>query len=128
MRVTAEILRDWAVRLCGARSSSEADLVAALGVPLDPPPPGVIHTRLRGGDIPIIELELGPPLALGDLDRLLSAGNRLPRVDWDRPHVVTFNVAVAGAPWRCVILASCDQPPAANAPVVRVTLRLDSTR
>jgi len=128
VRVTAELLRDWAARLCGARSGSEADLAAALGIPLDPPPPGVTRTRLRGGDIPIVELELAPPLPLGDLDRLLSAGNRLPRVDWDRPHVVAFQVAVPGASWRCVILASCDQVPAADAPVSRVTLRLDYAR
>ncbi len=128
MRVTAEILRDWAARLCGARPGSqltEADLAAALGLPLDPPPPGVVGTRLRGGDIPIVELELRPPLLLGDLDRLLGAGNRLPRVDWDRPHVVAYDVAVRGAAWRCVILARCDQPPEASAPVARVTLRLD---
>ena len=130
--VSAELLRAWAEHLCRARSSAPADLAEALGVPLDPlgvqlwpPPPGITGSRVHGGDIPLVELELADPLPLGEIDRLLGAGNRLPRVDWDRPHVIAFTIAVAGAPWRCVILASCDQPPAPATPVARVALRLD---
>lgn len=123
--VTAELLRTWATQLCRARSGAPDDLVAALGVPLDPPPPGITASGIRGGDIPLVELELRDPLPLGDLDRLLGAGIRLPRVDWDRPHVVAYTIEVARAPYRCVLLASCDQSPAPAAPVTRVTLRLD---
>lgn len=114
-----------AERLCHARSGSEADLAAAVGVPLDPPPIGATAVRVRGGDIPLVELELGEPLVLGDFTRLLGAGNRLPRVDWDRPHVVAFTMERRGAPFRCVVLASCDREPVATTPVNRVTLRLD---
>ena len=119
--VTADLLRTWATQLCHARSGAPDDLVAALG----PLPPGITASRIRGGDTPLVELELGDPLRLGDLDRLLGAGNRLPRVDWDRPHVVAFTIEVPRAPYRCVLLASCDQSPAPAAPVTRVTLRLD---
>ena len=116
----------WAERLCEARSGAEADVAAALGVRLDPPPLAATRLRVRGGDIPLVELELGEPLVLGDLERRLGAGNRLPRVDWDRPHVVAFTVARAGAPFRCVALASSDEEPRAEGPVTRVTLRLDA--
>ena len=122
---TAELLRTWATRLCSARSGTPADLAAALAVPLDPPPPGVLSVHIRGGDIPLVELELGDRLPLGDLDRLLGAGNRLPRVDWDRPHVVAFTIAVPRAPYVCVLLANSDQTPSPTTLVTHVTLRLD---
>ena len=123
--ITAEILRAWASRLCNARSSAPADLAAVLGVPLDSPSPGIIGARARGGDIPLVELDLADHLPLGDFDRLLGTGNRLPRVDWDRPHVIAYTIEVPRAPYRCVLLASCDQPPSATAPVARVSFRLD---
>lgn len=123
--VTAELLRTWATRLCRARSGAPADLAAAIGEPLDTPPPGITSVTIRGGDIPLVELELGDFLPLRDLDQLLGAGNRLPRVDWDHPHVVAYTIAAPRAPYRCVLLASCDQAPSPTAPVTRATLRLD---
>lgn len=123
--VTAELLRTWASQMCSARSGAPADLAAAFGEPLDPPPPGIISVSIRGGDVPLVELELGDFLPLRELDHLLGAGNRLPRVDWDTPHVVAFTITAPRAPWRCVLLASCDQSPSPTAPVTRVTLRLE---
>ena len=123
--ITAELLRTWATRLCSAGSTAPADLAAAFGEPLDPPPAGLTSVRIRGGDIPLVELELGDFLPLGQIDHLLGAGNRLPRVDWDTPHVVAFTITVPRAPYRCVLLASCDQGPSPTAPVTSVTLRLD---
>jgi hypothetical protein len=50
----------------------------------------------------------------------------MPRVDYDRPHMLAYDVSVEGAPNRCTVFGRFpEEPKSPDAPVTGVTLRVD---
>src|SRR5262249_39532809 len=94
---------------------------------IEPPPPGLTYVLLVGG--PVAHLDIGLERRVVDramLDARFGAGRLLPRVDYDRPHVLAYEVSVAGAPARCSIFGRFDErPTTAIAEASGVTLRVD---
>ena len=50
----------------------------------------------------------------------------MPRVDYDRPHMLAYDVQVEGALNRCTVFGRFpEQPQSPEVPVTGVTLRVD---
>jgi hypothetical protein len=148
MTITVETLRTWSEQLCTLPPVDFAAAVAALGIAgsivassddyatVDPPPAGATRLGLsrenlgkNKGNLGALEVTLaGGAPTRAELDRRFGAGNPLPRVDYDRDHVVSYQVEVAGAPFRCTVFASFGEEPAAASAVTKVSLRRDVVR
>ena len=56
----------------------------------------------------------------------MAYGRPSPRVDYDRPYVLAYDVSVAGAPARCAVFGRFDdQPSTGIVEASGITLRID---
>jgi hypothetical protein len=95
---------------------------------VEPPPLGASSALVVGGTTtPHIELAFDEGLLTrGDLDERFGEGRWMPRVDYDRPHMLAYDVRVEGAPNRCTMFGRFpEQPQSPDVPVTGVTLRVD---
>jgi hypothetical protein len=94
---------------------------------LEPPPAGLAWVLLVGG--PVAHLDIGLDRLVvdrADLDSHFGTGRSLPRVDYDRPYVLAYQVSVAGAPARCAVFGRFDDvPTTGNVEASGITLRID---
>jgi hypothetical protein len=148
MTITPDQLRTWSEQLCTLPPVDFAAALAALGITgsivsrtadfaiVEPPPAGASRVGLtlenlgkNRGHLGTIEVTLdGAKVTRGELDQRFGAGNLLPRVDYDRPFVVSYRVEIAGAPYRCTVSASFTDEPTAASTAVRIGLRRDVVR
>ena len=134
----ADLIRDWSEGLCFVTELSPAAIAHAIGVAdpvldgaghgrIEPPPSGLTYALLVGG--PVAHLDLGLERRVVDratLDARFGRGHPLPRVDYDRPYVLAYEVSVAGAPARCSVFGRFDErPTTAIVEASGVTLRVD---
>lgn len=83
---------------------------------LEPPPDGTGWVLVAGR--PVAHLEIGLDRGMVDraaLDARFGTGRPLPRVDFDRPYVLAYEVSVAGAPSRCTVFGRFDAEPRSGA-------------
>ena len=145
MTITPDLLRTWSEQLCTQPALDFAAALRALGLAgslvektrdysvVEPPPAGTSLVGLslenlgkNKGYLSTVDLTLsGAAITRGELDQKFGAGNALPRVDHDRPHVVSYPVTVPGAPYRCTVQASFADEPAAASAATSVRLRRD---
>ena len=94
---------------------------------LEPPLPGSTRISVFGESIAHVDLDLEPGvLTRADLDATFGEGRDVPRVDYDRPFVLVYEVAVAGAPSRCTLFVRFPgRPERGDAAVSGLTLRID---
>jgi len=94
---------------------------------LEPAPPGFAWVLVVGG--PVAHLDIGLDRRVvdrADLDSRFGRGQPIPRVDYDRPYVLAYDVTVAGAPARCAVFGRFeDAPTTGNVEASGVTLRID---
>lgn len=107
---------------------TEQPLMVGLGHGrLEPPPAGLAWVLLVGG--PVAHLDIGLErrvVSRADLDSRFGKGRSLPRVDYDRPYVLGYEVSVAGAPARCSVFGRFDdEPTTGNVEASGVSLRID---
>jgi hypothetical protein len=122
----AQVVKKLADRLCAAKGTGEQDVLAALGVTTSPAPLGGTSARVRGGMVPVFEVDLAEGTLLrGELDARLGEAQKLPRTGPGRPHTLSWPVRVDGAPYRCTVFASFDDAPGALTPAKSVMWRLD---
>jgi hypothetical protein len=133
-----DVLRDWSEGLCFVTDLTPAAMAHAIGTAppltdglgharLEPPPAGLAWVLLVGG--PVAHLDIGLDRRMvdrADLDARFGTGRSLPRVDYDRPYVLAYEVSVAGAPARCAVFGRFDdEPTTGNVEASGVTLRID---
>jgi hypothetical protein len=122
----ADLVKKLAEKMCATKSTSEQDLLEALGVAVEPAPLGGVSARVQGGDIPSFEVDLPEGVLLkGDLDTRLGDANKLPRTGPRASHNLWYEVSVAGAKHRCSVFARFDRDPNAATPLAAVMFRLD---
>lgn len=120
------LLLAWATRLCRVESTDSAVVLRALAVQLTPPTDGFARLAVGedSGGFFYLEGEFArTSLTRASLDETFGAGNELPRVHYDRPHVVAYRVEVADAPHYVDVFARFTEPPAPAAPAISATLR-----
>jgi hypothetical protein len=133
-----DVLRDWSEGLCFVTDLTPVAMAHAIGTAppvmeglghgrLEPPPAGLAWVLLVGG--PVAHLDIGldrRAVDRADLDSRFGAGRSLPRVDYDRPYVLAYEVFVPGAPARCVVFCRFDDvPTTGNVEAGGITLRID---
>lgn len=142
MAITIELLRAWSERICNLAADDAGEVAKALGiggklaeqggdaVSVEPPPAGakeVTLGRLRGA-FTRVEIVFDRELLRAEFDRAFGEGRLLPRVGPGRPYIVAYQVALAGAPFTCEVLAKIpnyDDEPHAGSVVGEVNLRRD---
>lgn len=145
MTITPDVLRTWSEQLCIQPALDFAGALRALGISgslvektsdysiVEPPLPGTSRVALslenlgkNKGFLSTIELTLaGAKLTRAELDQRFGASNAPPRVDYDRPHVLIYQVTVPGAPYRCSVQASFTDEPGEASGATAVRLRRD---
>jgi hypothetical protein len=145
MTITPDLIRTWSEQLCTQPPLDLAGALRALGITgsleakssdyaiVVPPPAGTSRVGLslenlgkNKGNLGTVEVTLdGATLTRGELDQRFGAGNALPRVDANRPHVVSYRVEIAGAPFRCTVSASFAGEPNAASAATKISLRRD---
>lgn len=145
MTITADLVRTWSEQLCTLPPLDFPGALRALGIAgaiidktgdyaiVEPPPPGASRLGLsrenlgkNKGNLGTVEITLGgATLTRAELDQRFGAGNALPRVDFDRPHVVSYRVELPGAPFRCTVSASFAGEPTAASAATQVSFRRD---
>jgi hypothetical protein len=145
MTITPDLLRTWSEQLCTLPPLDFAGALQALGIAgslvsktrdysiIEPPPAGTSRLGLtlenlgkNKGNLGEVEVTLaGSAITRSELDRRFGAGNVGARVDFDRPFVVTYRVEVPGAPFRCRVLASFSDEPAAASAATAISLLRD---
>ena len=145
MTITADQLRTWSEQLCTLPALDFAAALSALGISgtivpktadfaiVDPAPAGASRVALtlenlgkNKGKLSTIEITpAGPAITRAELDRRFGAGAALPRVDYDRPHEVSYRVEIAGAAFRCTVFASFGDEPTAASVATMISLRRD---
>jgi hypothetical protein len=133
-----DVLRDWSEGLCFVTDMTPVAMAHAIGTAppvmeglghgrLEPPPAGLAWVLLVGG--PVAHLDIGldrRAVDRADLDSRFGAGRSLPRVDYDRPYVLAYEVSVPGAPARCAVFGRFDDvPTTGNVEASGITLRID---
>jgi hypothetical protein len=138
--LSAARLRVWSERLCRVSPGEPAEIFAALGVAgsvrtdswghvtVEPPPAGTERVELdcdggRARSLAVRLADAGLPRA--ELDFYFGHGQWLPRVHWDRPHKLAYQVEVDGAPSTCTVFPSFADEPAETTPADSVALRRD---
>jgi hypothetical protein len=148
MTITTEQLQTWCEQLCTLPPVDFAGALQALGIAgslvakspsnavVNPPPPGASRLGLtmetlgmNQGKLRSLEFTLaaGVVLTRGALEQQFGASDSLPRVDYDRSHVLGYVVEVDGAPFRCSIFASFADVPAPASAATKVMLRRDAS-
>jgi hypothetical protein len=94
---------------------------------LDPPPAGLAWVLLVGGQVAHVDIGLDRRVVdRAALDSRFGTGRSLPRVDYDRPYVIAYQVSVAGAPAGCSVFGRFDdEPTTGNVEANEITLRID---
>jgi hypothetical protein len=94
---------------------------------IEPPPAGLSYVLLVGGTVAHIDVGLDRRVVdRAALDSRFGTGTPLPRVDYDRPYVLAYEVSIAGAPSRCSVFGRFDERPAtAIVEASGITLRVD---
>jgi hypothetical protein len=131
-------LRDWSEGLCFVTDLTPAAMAHAIGTAppvmdglghgrLEPPPTGLAWVLLVGG--PVAHLDIGldrRAVDRAELDSRFGASRPVPRVDYDRPYVLAYDVSVVGAPAHCAVFGRFDdEPTTGNVEASGVTLRID---
>jgi hypothetical protein len=131
-------LRDWSEGLCFVTDLAPSAIAHAIGTDaplmdglghgrLEPPPAGLVYVLLVGG--PVAHVDIGLDRRVVDraaLDERFGSSRPLPRVDYDRPYVLAYEVSVAGAPARCSVFGRFDDEPTTGlVEASGVTLRID---
>ena len=134
-----DLLREWSEGLCFVTDLTPAAIAHAIGADapvqegagharIEPPPAGLTYVLLVGG--PVAHVDIGLERLVVDramLEARFGRGRPLPRVDYDRPHVLAYEVAVAGAPARCSVFGRFDErPTTAMVEASGITLRVDA--
>jgi hypothetical protein len=133
-----DVLRDWSEGLCFVTDLTPGAMAHAIGTAppvmdglghgrLEPPPAGLAWVLLVGG--PVAHLDIGLDRRVvdrADLESRFGTGRSLPRVDYDRPYVLAYEVSVAGASARCAVFGRFDdEPTTGNVEASGITLRID---
>jgi hypothetical protein len=135
----AEVLVDWARRIAAGSGETPDGLLRDLGIDralvpwygdevIEPPPLGATRVRLRGGVPSMASVEVSPAagtLTLGMLDARLGERQELPRLHWDSPYTLAYDVRSADPPGRCTVFARTLESPGPDTAVVSVTLRTE---
>ena len=134
----ADVLRDWSEGLCFVTDLTPAAMAHAIGAAepvmdglghgrIEPPPSGLSYVLLVGG--PVAHADIGLDRRVVDraaLDARFGTGRPSPRVDYERPYVLAYDVSVAGAPARCSVFGRFDdQPTTGIVEASGITLRID---
>ena len=145
MTITPDLLRTWSEQLCTLPPLDFAGALQALGIAgslvsktrdysiVDPPPAGTSRLGLtlenlgknKGNLGEVAITPAGLAITRAELDRRFGAGTLAPRVDFDRPFVVTYRVELPGAPFRCRVLASFPDEPGAASVASQISLLRD---
>jgi hypothetical protein len=136
--VGAARLLVWSERLCRVGPGEPADIFAALGIAgsvhtdswghrtVQPPPAGADRVELGwdGGRAESVQVTFAAPgPARAEFDVYFGHGQWLPRVHWDRPHVLAYQVEVDGAPSGCTVHPSFADEPGETTPAGSAALR-----
>ena len=145
MTINLDLLRTWSEQLCTLPALDLAAALRALGIAgslvdksvdfaiVEPPPAGASRLGLtlenlgkNKGHLGTIDVTLqGGRITRAELDQRFGGGNALPRVDFDRPSVISYQVQIPGAPFRCTVSASFATEPGADAAATEISLRRD---
>ena len=145
MTITPDLLRTWSEQLCTLPPLDFAGALQALGITgslvtktrdfsiVEPPPAGTSRLGLTRENLGNNKGNLGevaitpaaPAITRAELDRRFGDGKLGARVDFDRPFVLTYRVEVAGAPFRCRVLASFADEPGAASVATQISLLRD---
>jgi hypothetical protein len=145
MTITPDLLRTWSEQLCTLPPLDFAGALQALGIAgslvtktrdfsiVEPPPAGTSRLGLTRENLGNNKGNLGevaitpaaPTITRAELDRRFGDGKLGARVDFDRPFVLTYRVEVAGAPFRCRVLASFADEPGAASVATQISLLRD---
>ena len=134
----ADVLRDWSEGLCFVTDLTPVAMAHAIGAPdpvidglghgrIEPPPTGLAYVLLIGGPVAHVDIGLEPrAVDRAALDARFGTGGATPRVDHDRPYVLSYQVSVVGAPAGCSVYGRFDDAPATGiVEASGVTLRID---
>ena len=135
----ADLLAGWARRIAAGDGQTPQGLQRDLGVDgtlvasfgdmaLEPAPAGFRQVHLRGGVPSMATVEVWPvegAITLGLLDERLGPREELPRVHWDSPRTVAYDVSSDQPPGRCTVFARTSETPAPAAAVTSVLLRTE---
>ena len=135
----ADVLADWARRIAAGTGETPAGLMRDLGIDralvphfgdeaIEPPPLGATRVRLRGGVPSLASVEVSPAagtLTLGMLDGRLDDRQELPRLHWDSPHTLAYDVRSTEPAGRCTVFAQTLESPGPDTAVGSVTLRTE---
>ena len=134
----ADVLRDWSEGLCFVTDLTPTAMAHAIGAAepvmdglghgrIEPPPAGLSYVLLVGGPVAHVDIGLDPRVVdRAALDARFGTGRPSPRVDYDRPYVLTYDVSVAGAPAHCSVFGRFDdQPTTGLVEASGITLRID---
>lgn len=142
MTISLDQIRTWSEQLCTLPPLDFAGALSALGISgslvtktrdqaiVEPPPAGASRLSLtrenlgkNKGNLGEIEITpAGVKITRAELDARFGAGDVAPRVDFDRPFVVDYQVEIPGAPFRCKVLASFADEPGANTVATEISL------
>jgi hypothetical protein len=135
----ADVLVDWARRIAIGQGETPAALLRDLGIDralvrdfgdeaVEPPPLGARGVRLRGGVPSMASVVVTPAtgtLTLGMLDARLGDRHELPRLHWDSPYVLMYDVRPVAPAGRCSVFAHTWESPGPGTEVRSVTLRTE---
>jgi hypothetical protein len=138
--IEPSLLRKWSEQLCRLASDDLGDMARALGVSgsppslrgdstVEPPPEGTSRMTLHKHPAGFIYAEIalsGKTLTRARLDAYFGESRDLPRIHYDSPYLISYNVEVLGAPHKCAVFARFRQDPAnPTAAAFEITLRRD---
>ena len=117
----ADVLVDWARRIARGDGQTPEGLMRDLGldralVPafgaaaIEPPPLGAVRVHLHGGVPSLATVQVWPApgtLTVSMLDARLGEPTELPRLHWDSPHTLAYDVRSDDPPGRCTVFARC---------------------
>ncbi len=145
MAIDLEQLTRWSEQLCTLPPLDFTHALRALGIPgslvprsrtyaaVQPAPAGASwlalsldHLGTNAGHLSTVEVAPAQTITRGELDRRFGAGVELPRIGDDAPHVVTYDVRVAAAPFACTVSARFSGAPTAASAVDSIRLRRDA--
>jgi hypothetical protein len=135
-------IRVWSEQLCTLPPVDFAAALSALGISgslvaktrdysiVEPPPTGASRLGLtrenlgkNKGYLGEVAITLsGVRITRADLDARFGVGSVAPHVDFDRPYVVEYRVEIAGAPFRCTVLASFANEPTPTSVATDISL------
>jgi hypothetical protein len=135
----ADVLVDWARRIAAGTGETPAGLMRDLGIDralvpdfgdeaIEPPPLGAARVRLREGVRSMASVDISPAagtLTLGMLDVRLGERYELPRLHWDSPYTLAYDVVSSDPAGRCTVFAETFESSAPGAEVSRVVLRTE---